>query len=778
MKADLKSPFHLSALITALLVAGFSVPLAASAASVTPKTWATDTGYWNVDSNWDTSGIPATGEVVLIDRSDARVSYLNNADPLLGWLTIDSAEDAFGKRAILLIQDLNQPALSTSRLSVGDTRFGQTFMATGTLNGGDMTFASGAGSWGSHWMQGDAIVSADSLIVGGGGFGSFFQTGNSDVNIAGGLALGTNSGGYGHYAIADFSTLKVVGQFTVGSSGVGNFIQTSGIVDNTTNALYLGEYATGVGSYQLSGGELKTGGIGIGEWGGSGGFDQSGGIVRISNDLGIARQIGSNGVYTMHDGQLFAASMQIGIDGNGSFAHYGGQIIVTDDLNIASGVGSGKYELDDPNSLGNVKLDTDVLRIGTQNTGSFLQKAGMINIRQIMVIAENPGVQGSFRLDGGILNTPALFVGDSGKGSFLQTAGINNSTDLAIAVYGPANGQPLSEGRYKIEGGELNTHFVRIGNEGRGHFVQTGGVHSVQTRILDPVTGAIDPGSGEIVIANVAGSKGTYELQGGVLNATRIYVNGIGTGGDGTLLYSGGDLKADIENRGDVELSGPGTRTIDGNVFNEGTWKVSNTTAVYTGTFTNAHEYRSDPSINTFSDLIINENGYLVGGAGDQFLIGGKLESYSYQDQLWDTQNAQLIFIGGSVHEFYITGLDMGGSTAGYVHNFGWGDLEITSGSELFLIDSNDPGGALYVGTISGLNIVGDTVENIHGNGLNVYYAPWSNPGLNGQTYLLADGGTLAPVPEPETWAMLLAGLGLVGFATRAARDSRSKGYI
>jgi hypothetical protein len=31
-------------------------------------------------------------------------------------------------------------------------------------------------------------------------------------------------------------------------------------------------------------------------------------------------------------------------------------------------------------------------------------------------------------------------------------------------------------------------------------------------------------------------------------------------------------------------------------------------------------------------------------------------------------------------------------------------------------------------------------------------------------------GGSLTPVPEPETWAMMLAGLGLIGFAVRRGR--------
>jgi hypothetical protein len=38
---------------------------------------------------------------------------------------------------------------------------------------------------------------------------------------------------------------------------------------------------------------------------------------------------------------------------------------------------------------------------------------------------------------------------------------------------------------------------------------------------------------------------------------------------------------------------------------------------------------------------------------------------------------------------------------------------------------------------------------------------------LGGKTYALLNGGSLAPVPEPETWALMLAGLGLVGWAAR-----------
>ena len=42
-----------------------------------------------------------------------------------------------------------------------------------------------------------------------------------------------------------------------------------------------------------------------------------------------------------------------------------------------------------------------------------------------------------------------------------------------------------------------------------------------------------------------------------------------------------------------------------------------------------------------------------------------------------------------------------------------------------------------------------------------------------GGSYILLAGtadGTLAPVPEPETYAMMLAGLGMLGFMARRRR--------
>lgn len=432
-------------------------------------------------------------------------------------------------------------------------------------------------------------------------------------------------------------------------------------------------------------------------------------------------------------------------------------VMVGGDLNIGLDAGvSGSYV------IGGGELNTQVLRIGGSGTGVVQQTGGVVNVAStggfsILVMAENPGSGGTYTLSGGRLNAETVFVGDSDAAEFHQSGGEHNVDHLALGIYKDA-GQH-GQGTYRLTNGVLNSAMVIVGAGGTGSFLQSGGEHY---------------NVGGIALGEQSGAAGRYELSGGTLNIDPssgvLLVHSVGPGaGSGEFLYSGGSFLGKLLNHGYTEFSGAGTRVVDGEVTNaEGAlMKAQDTTVAFTGTFINAGAYVSDPSVNSFADLVVTETGYLVGGPGDQFLIGGRFESSSTQNTKWFTQNSQLIFVGDTDHDFWITGADLGASDLGYVNNFGWGDLQLHD-EVLFLRDGNaTPGGVLYVGTIQGLVIVdGDTIHNIHGNRLNIYYAPWANPHLDGKTYALMDGGSLAPVPEPETWAMLLAGLGLVARAT------------
>lgn len=73
------------------------------------------------------------------------------------------------------------------------------------------------------------------------------------------------------------------------------------------------------------------------------------------------------------------------------------------------------------------------------------------------------------------------------------------------------------------------------------------------------------------------------------------------------------------------------------------------------------------------------------------------------------------------------------------------------------------------------LNLGGgvNQLSSIHSD-YNIYYNPnlADNAYLMDSTYALDGGGVLAPaIPEPETYAMLLAGLGVLGFAARRRKQ-------
>ncbi len=446
------------------------------------------------------------------------------------------------------------------------------------------------------------------------------------------------------------------------------------------------------------------------------------------------------------------------------------------------------------------------IRIGLNGTGTVNQTggdvvAGLALGPGSLTLGQNAGSRGTYNLSGGTTTTQTLTVGGQGTGVFNQTGGDVLVQDAGLRV-GPL-------GTYNLSGtGTLTMNMAVLGGERiEGTFNQSGGVNSLFTTPLK-ISGTYNLSGGELSSKMFPASRnnntgavvengGTFNQSGGNFGMAYLRVSDNGrvnlSNGtlqawevlnNGTLTYSGGKLQIlpvpgnpgtlvnALTNNGTTVLTGNGTRTVDGNVVNNGTFKTTQTTAVYTGTFTNNGAYISKHATQYFNDIVIGGTGYLVGQHSDKFYVSGDFTNQSTMNTAWNTSHSYLGFVDGVdlIHSLDLAGQDLGSAMSGYSDNFSWGTLDLT-GEDLYLFDGNDTaGGALYVRDILGLEISDHLISNVFGiDGLNVYYMAnlKENDYLGGLLYDLSGGGHLVPVggntsvPEPTT--LLCLGLGLIG---------------
>lgn len=480
----------------------------------------------------------------------------------------------------------------------------------------------------------------------------------------------------------------------------------------------------------------------------------------MNNELSIG--VRGSGTYTLQAGSLSTKSESIGsglipIDSSsGNFIQNGGTHTVSDILSI--GIGDNGYGIYNLNAG---SLSTNSESIGTFNyndyyydegsTGIFTQNGGTHTVNDILSIGF--GGFGTYNLSAGSLLTNSESLGSSfyhrdysavssGTGNFVQSGGTHTvSKNLSIG-----SGME-STGKYDLSAGSLSAGSEDISY--LGTFNQTGGTNTVETMT----------------------NKGAYNLTGGTL-----IING-NLENSGAMILTGGaaTVSGSVNNAasGKIEVA-HSPAIFTGDVVNNGQFKSTHATVTFTGSYTENGAYISDPSVNNFNNLIVGTNGYLVGGTGDEWHITGNFENHSLQNVLWNTADASLFFDGSGIKNLYLAGADHGLSLLGFADNFAFGSLHLASGAGLNIFDGNvTPGAAMYVELLNladGIN----QLSSIHSD-YNIYYnaSLAGNAYLMDRTYALDGGGVLAPaIPEPETYAMLLAGLGLIGFMARRRKIS------
>jgi len=359
------------------------------------------------------------------------------------------------------------------------------------------------------------------------------------------------------------------------------------------------------------------------------------------------------------------------------------------------------------------------------NTGTFNYAGGSFNANLTNDGTLNVTGGGTRVLGGSITNQGSVIISDT----LAQLTGtFNNVTGGSVS-----GAQIQNVGTFNYSGGSVN--YDQLTNSGTLN-VDLGG-----TAILDKTI----TNQGQFNIADaIAEFAGTFN------NVGDGNVNGGLIVNSGTFNNSGNNFSANLTNTGTVNVSGSGTRTFNGDVTNQGTFNVIETNVVFTGDFDNQGVYFSDPSVNTFNNLNVGPDGYLVGGAGDQFIVQGNFTNSSTQNVNWDTSQSILIFDnpnGPATHQMALASADLGSALTAFDNNFSWGEVVLESGQRLVLVDGNStPGAALYASQLSLPNGVSQ-LNSISGD-YNIYYDPGiaANQYLAGSVFNFGSGiGQLIP---------------------------------
>ena len=146
------------------------------------------------------------------------------------------------------------------------------------------------------------------------------------------------------------------------------------------------------------------------------------------------------------------------------------------------------------------------LQIGltyTDGRGHYSYGQGTYNLSGTgLLIGTAPAGQGGN-------NVGEEFIGYGGTGTFNQTGGTNSCADIFDVGGG-------GQGFYNLSRGLLSVTYdsESVGNGGTGVFTQTGGTNAIENIVLGTTL--------------TPSSKGTYNLNGGVLQITSITGEGIG----------------------------------------------------------------------------------------------------------------------------------------------------------------------------------------------------------------------------------------------------------
>jgi hypothetical protein len=532
--------------------------------------------------------------------------------------------------------------------------------------------------------------SAEEIGVGAGTNGFFAQSGGLNQTLE--ISLGNS--GTGTYSLTG-GTLDV-GTLTVGQNGTGLFNQTGGTVNmqftlqSYTGAGSLDVGSNGNGTYNLGcptctgpaalNSAIENIGLTIGT-SFVGTFNQYAGTTNTiapNGSLNVAED--GQGVYNLYGGTLTATYENVGQGGGtGTFNQSGG----TNNVASTSGMpetgtltvgatGTGTYNL----SGASTGLSATTLHAATENvgystgTGTFNQSGGVNNVSGTLTVGGGnvSTSSGFYNLSGGTLNAANEIIGNNLTTTsaltqtFLQTGGTNTVT--GTLTIGATSGAQNAPGAYALENGSLTAGNITIGSAG-GFAINPGAGGAgatVQVNVLGATTnnGLLDvfatAANAQVSLGNFV-NNGTYSADPVAVNIANFTI-----GAKGVLETVAGD-----------GFNVAGNFTNNFNVANASLaslWNVSSATLDFTGAGGHDIFLASTLSGSSFAWGTLD-----LGAGGSLDFLAGSDSLYVDSLDLAGGLGALADICGGSVYydknDSANSGLLAGGSQGTYTNSCG-----------------------------------------------------------------------------------------------------------
>lgn len=742
---------------------------------------------------------------------------LGNQAGSAGLATVTGAQSNWATTGRLQIGNLGEGFLSIEQGGLVST--GSATLGTVGDAGTSTVLVTGAGS--SLQWAGKLRVDSGTLTVANGGViggdeAVFGETSNA--------VAGVNLSGAG-------STVALTGRLTIGSTtGTG----TTGAVNLGSGATLsvggdLHIWKSGV--LTLDGGTLNTGWTTVNEgqviWNSGtvnfpGSVDTGSSLLAHSTGLGVGMNLNVGGFLTIKSGDDLslnggkATALYVEVDGDlaiGSFSQlsigsWGG--VINSSLQLAGGTISSVGRLDNPGLVTGYGViagtggfvNSGLLRQGdgnlvlsntgtNLNTGTWEMQAG-----RSLTVGTGLENQAALKLGGGsllgsgsVLNGTQGMISGSGRiatgfynqGALVVDAGLTQ-IDQSFVNRGQillgANSATLSGGQIGNHGliqglGRINNDLSNI--DPIGVVEAQGGTLTLAGRVVSPNAGvfSVESGAKLLVSQGLARNAGQIQLAGGTFdNNGHALVNEAA----GSINGFGSLRASTLNNQGQIFLSG-GSSALRADVVAEAGSAIiisglSNTTFYGTVEVKNGAELRvSEGSVATFAGHVWQRTGADVNGDGLALFEGGlslgASPGYGYiqGNATFASSNTYEAEIGGltactlacasdeALKNSSFDKLVVGGKLklGGKLTLASWNGFVAQAGQSFDLLDWGTTSGSFKSIDASGFH---------HAAGTQLDFSQLYTTGTISVT----------AVPEPESFALLLAGLGVIGFVARRRR--------